>query len=166
MIYRLKELRGDTIPVPQLIFSKLGIAEEYNVRVALYVLATGVTDPEKICADLKLRSRISAESALSFWAGAGLLERYDENAAPGAEPSCSCPHDLGGDRRRKPHRPHDLEPHRLRSDRLCPPADPQRDGKAGQPLRTGGLCPRDRHALRGLCGQPGQAERWPPSSTS
>ena len=42
MIYRLKELKGDTIPVPQLIFSKLGIAEEYNVRVALYVLATGV----------------------------------------------------------------------------------------------------------------------------
>ena len=91
MIYRLKELRGDTIPVPQLIFSKLGIAEEYNVRVALYVLATGVTDPEKICADLKLRSRISAESALSFWAGAGLLERYDENAAPGAEPSAPAP---------------------------------------------------------------------------
>ena len=28
MIYRIKELKGDTIPVPQLIFSKLGIAEE------------------------------------------------------------------------------------------------------------------------------------------
>ena len=91
MIYRLKELKGDTIPVPQLVFSKLGIAEEYNVRVALYVLATGVTDPEKICADLKLRSRISAESALSFWAGAGLLERYEENAAPGDEPSAPAP---------------------------------------------------------------------------
>ena len=39
MIYRLKELKGDTIAVPQLVFSKLGIAEEYNVRVALYVLA-------------------------------------------------------------------------------------------------------------------------------
>ena len=37
MIYRLKEFKGDTIPVPQLIFSKLGIAEEYNVRVALYL---------------------------------------------------------------------------------------------------------------------------------
>ena len=35
MIYRLKELKGDTIPVPQLIFSKLGIAEEYNVRLSL-----------------------------------------------------------------------------------------------------------------------------------
>ena len=91
MIYRLKEMQGDTIPVPQLVFSKLGIAEEYNVRVALYVLATGVTDPEKICADLKLRSRISAESALSFWAGAGLLERYEENAAPGEEPSAPAP---------------------------------------------------------------------------
>ena len=43
MIYRLKELKGDTIAVPQLVFSKLGIAEEYNVRVALYVLATGIT---------------------------------------------------------------------------------------------------------------------------
>lgn len=50
MIYRLKELQGDTIAVPQLVFSKLGIAEEYNVRVALYVLATGITDPDKICA--------------------------------------------------------------------------------------------------------------------
>ena len=47
MIYRLKELKGDTIAVPQLVFSKLGIAEEYNVRVALYVLATGITDPDK-----------------------------------------------------------------------------------------------------------------------
>ena len=68
MIYRLKEFKGDTIPVPQLVFSKLGIAEEYNVRVALYVLATGITDPEKLCADLKLRSKMTAESALSFWA--------------------------------------------------------------------------------------------------
>ena len=97
MIYRLKELRGDAIPVPQLIFSKLGIAEEYNVRVALYVLATGVTDPEKICADLKLRSRISAESALSFWPGAGLLERYDETPRREQSPLL-LPHDLSGDR--------------------------------------------------------------------
>lgn len=91
MIYRLKEQNGDTIAVPQLVFSKLGIAEEYNVRVALYVLATGITDPEKICADLKLRSKMSAESALAFWAGAGLLERYEENAAPGEEPSAPAP---------------------------------------------------------------------------
>ena len=91
MIYRLKEQKGDAIAVPQLVFAKLGIAEEYNVRVALYVLATGVTDPEKICADLKLRSKMTAESALAFWAGAGLLERYEENAAPGEEPSAPAP---------------------------------------------------------------------------
>ena len=61
-----ERIQGDTIPVPQLVFSKLGIAEEYNVRVALYVLATGITDPEKLCADLKLRSKMTAESALSL----------------------------------------------------------------------------------------------------
>ena len=103
MIYRLKELKGDTIAVPQLVFSKLGIAEEYNVRVALYVLATGVTDPDKLCADLKLRSRIS-------------------------------------DRRRQPHRPSDLQPDRLRTDQLCPSADPYRDGKTGEPVCAGRLC--------------------------
>ena len=150
MIYRLKELKGDTIAVPQLVFSKLGIAEEYNVRVALYVLATGITDPDKICADLKLRSRISAESALSFWAGAGLLERYEENAAPGEEPSDPRTHDLGRDRCGQPHRPHDLQPDRLRTDRLCPSADPQGDGKAGQPLYAGGLCAGDRDAVHRL----------------
>lgn len=91
MIYRLKELQGDALPVPQLVFAKLGIAEEYNVRVALYIVATGVTDPDKICADLKLRSRITAETALAFWAGAGLLDRYEENAAPNAEPSAPAP---------------------------------------------------------------------------
>ena len=82
MIYRLKELKGDTIAVPQLVFSKLGIAEEYNVRVALYVLATGITDPDKICADLKLRSRISAESALACWSGTKRTPHRARNPAP------------------------------------------------------------------------------------
>jgi hypothetical protein len=89
MIYRLKPLQGDTVAVPQLIFSKLTVAEEYNVRVALYIIATGITDPDALCANLRLRSRLTAESALAFWAGAGLLERYDENAAP--EPSAPSP---------------------------------------------------------------------------
>lgn len=89
MIYRLKAIQGDSIAVPQLVFSKLGVAEEYNVRVALYILATGITDPDTLCADLRLRSRLTAESALAFWAGAGLLERYEENAAP--EPSAPAP---------------------------------------------------------------------------
>ena len=82
MIYRLKEQKGDAIAVPQLVFSKLGIAEEYNVRVALYVLATGVTDPEKICADLKLRSKMSAESALAFWAATKRTPHRARSPAP------------------------------------------------------------------------------------
>ena len=84
MIYRLKELKGDTIPVPQLIFSKLGIAEEYNVRVALYVLATGITDPDKLCADLKLRHRDGV--ALEF------LDAVDH-----LSPSLSASSSFGGD---------------------------------------------------------------------
>ena len=44
MIYRIKELKGDTIPVPQLIFSKLGIAEEYNVRVCLLYTSDAADD--------------------------------------------------------------------------------------------------------------------------
>ena len=149
MIYRLKELQGDTIAVPQLVFSKLGIAEEYNVRVALYVLATGITDPDKICADLKLRSRISAESAvlLGRCRAAGTLRG---KRGPGCRAQCPRPHDLGRDRRRQPHRPHDLQPDRLRTDRLCPSADPQGDGKAGQPLYAGGLCAGDRDAVHRL----------------
>ena len=80
MIYRLKELKGDTIAVPQLVFSKLGIAEEYNVRVALYVLATGVTDPDKICADLKLRwlsGRVQG-----FWNATRRTPRRAQSPAP------------------------------------------------------------------------------------
>lgn len=88
MIYQLKPQHGDSIAVPQLVFSKLGATEEMSVRVALYVLATHVTDPAAIAADLKLRSRQSAESALAFWAGAGLLEQIDDNAqTPPAEPA-------------------------------------------------------------------------------
>ena len=35
MIYRLKEQKGDAIAVPQLVFAKLGIAEEYNVTLKI-----------------------------------------------------------------------------------------------------------------------------------
>ena len=150
MIYRLKELKGDTIAVPQLVFSKLGIAEEYNVRVALYVLATGITDPDKICADLKLRSRISAESALSFWAGAGLLERYEENAAPGEEPSAPAPMtwaEIAAASRTDPMISSLID---CAQTGFARPLTPQGDGKAGQPLYAGGLCAGDRDAVHRL----------------
>lgn len=158
MIYRLKELKGDTIPVPQLVFSKLGIAEEYNVRVALYVLATGITDPDKLCADLKLRSRMTAESALSFWAGAGLLERYEENAAPGEEPSAPAPmtwQEIAAASRTDPMISSLID---CAQTGFARPADPQRDGKDRPPVFAGWLCPGNRHALRSLCGQQGQAD--------
>ena len=76
--------------MPQLIFSKLGIAEEYNVRVALYVLATGVTDPEKFVPTSNCAAA-SLPKAPSLSGPCRLLERYDENAAPGAEPSAPAP---------------------------------------------------------------------------
>ena len=153
MIYRLKELKGDTIAVPQLVFSKLGIAEEYNVRVALYVLATGVTDPDKLCADLKLRSRISAESALAFWAGAGLLERYEENAAPGAEPSAPAPMrwaEIAAASRTDPMISSLIDCAQTSFARPLTHTEME-------PVCAGRLCTRDCDAVRSLCGQPGQA---------
>ncbi len=78
MLFRLKAIQGDTIAVPQIIFSKLGDTNDANFRVALYILATGTTSAEKIAEDLKLRSKQVAERALLFWAGAGLLEQYTD----------------------------------------------------------------------------------------
>lgn len=87
MTYRLKALPGDSIPVPQLVFSKLGTANEANVRVALYLIATNITDPATIAKDLNLRGKQTAESALAFWAGAGLLEQVAVEAPPAEKPS-------------------------------------------------------------------------------
>ena len=84
MDYRIRPLQGESVAVPQLVFSRLAEADEISVRVALYVLATGVTDAGTIARDLKLRSTHAAESALLWWAGAGLLESV--SAAPAAAP--------------------------------------------------------------------------------
>ncbi len=81
MDFKLKAQTGDTIPVPRLIFARLDSADEISVRVALYILATGTTDPETIARDLKLRSVHAAESALLWWAGAGLLEKVKASNA-------------------------------------------------------------------------------------
>ncbi len=83
MLFRVKPNNGDTIAVPQLIFSKLESTDETSVRVALYILATGNCNAEQIAKDLKLRSKQTAERALLWWAGAGLLEAAeDTNANP------------------------------------------------------------------------------------
>ena len=88
MDFKLKPQTGDTIAVPQLVFARLGEADEVSVRVALYILATGVTDPGAIARDLKLRSIAAAERALLWWAGAGLLEKAVEDPpAPEEKPA-------------------------------------------------------------------------------
>lgn len=87
MVFRIKPNHGDTIAVPQLIFSKLGETEEAHIRVALYLLATGVCDPEQIARDLKLRSKQAAERALLWWAGAGLLESAETTSTASTVPA-------------------------------------------------------------------------------
>lgn len=87
MAYRLKPNPGESIAVPQLVFSRMAAAEENALRVALYILATGVTDPEQIARELKLRSVRTAESLLQWWCGAGLLENTEAAPPPPEKPA-------------------------------------------------------------------------------
>ena len=88
MIYRLKELKGDTIAVPQLVFSKLGIAEEYNVRVALYVLRPASPTrtrsvPTSSCAAASApRAPSPSGRALACWSGTKRTPHRARNPAP------------------------------------------------------------------------------------
>lgn len=85
MTYRIIRQSGDSVAVPQLVFRQLGNADETSVRVALYVLASGSTDPGEIAQALRLKSARAAENALLWWAGAGLLETvHEEGEAPAA----------------------------------------------------------------------------------
>ena len=86
MTYRIVRQNGDSIAVPQLVFHQLPNADEASVRVALYVLATGSTDPRDIAHALHLKSPRAAESALLWWAGAGLLEVVHPEDEPAAAP--------------------------------------------------------------------------------
>lgn len=86
MTYHLCPQNGDSIAVPQLVFANLSRADESTIRVALYILSTGVTDPREIAHALGLKSVRTAENALRWWAGAGLLEADRAPQAPLAEP--------------------------------------------------------------------------------
>ena len=48
MAYRLVENKGDSVAVPQLVIAKLPELEDDWLRVALFVVATGETDPARI----------------------------------------------------------------------------------------------------------------------
>lgn len=87
MMYKLANLSGDTVAVPQLIFSHLARTDGDMIRVALYVLSSGCTDARTIAHDLGLKSVEAANRALQYWAGAGLLEKERgsaQTAAPAA----------------------------------------------------------------------------------
>ena len=74
MTYRLCPQTGDSIAVPQLVFTNLTRATGDHMRVALYILATHSTDPKDIAHALGLKSLQAAQKALDFWHGVGLLE--------------------------------------------------------------------------------------------
>lgn len=83
MTYRLAENKGDSVAVPRLVFAKLPELEDDWLRVALYVLDTGETDPARIAAALRLKGPEQARTALVYWKGAGLLESDGAPAAQG-----------------------------------------------------------------------------------
>ncbi len=85
MTYQLAPWNGETLAVPQLVFNQLARGEENLTRVALYILSTHSTDATEIARALRLKTVSSAQRALDFWYGAGLLEHANQNSA-GPEP--------------------------------------------------------------------------------
>lgn len=83
MGYQLVAQNGDALAVPRLVLAHLPRADGDAVRVALYILDTGETDPAALTRTLGLKSLEAAKRALQYWAGAGLLER--DHAAKAAE---------------------------------------------------------------------------------
>lgn len=85
-MYKPVKDTGDALPVPQLLFSRLAApgASEPRFRVALYVLSAGGATAEDTAAALGLK-RSEVERALSYWEGAGLLQREGQAAAMAAE---------------------------------------------------------------------------------
>lgn len=81
MPYRLIPYAGDTVAVPQLLITKLPDTEDDWARVALYIIATGETDPAAIARALRLKSADRAREAMLYWKGAGLLERCEDAPA-------------------------------------------------------------------------------------
>ncbi|MEG2499641.1 MAG: DnaD domain protein [Oscillospiraceae bacterium] len=81
MGYKIKDGIGDSIAVPQIVFAKLSQLEDDWLRVALFVLSTGNTEPSQISRELRLKSTERAREALVFWKGAGLLCDDSSSAA-------------------------------------------------------------------------------------
>lgn len=91
MTYRLADLGGDSIAVPQLVFHSLARTGGDHVRVALYILATHSTDAREIAGALGLKSTAAAQKALDYWHGVGLLTVDKERSAAAAQPEKAAP---------------------------------------------------------------------------
>ncbi len=78
MTYRLLPQHGDAVRVPQLVIKNLNNGREDYFRVALYLLATGETDPVLLQQALGLKNEAAAVRALTFWQGAGLVEEVKD----------------------------------------------------------------------------------------
>ncbi len=78
-MYKPLKIDGDSLPVPQLVFSRLTTsgAQEGHFRVALYILSTGGAQAEDVAKALGL-SLEKVQAALHYWEGAGLIERQPQ----------------------------------------------------------------------------------------
>lgn len=92
MAYTVVPQHGDSLAVPQVVLNHLAQADGDSVRVALYLLQTGESDPRTLAKVLGLPSMEAARRALQFWAGAGLLEpARGKNAPVAADPATPTP---------------------------------------------------------------------------
>ncbi len=83
-MYKPVGTTGDSVAVPQLLFSRLTSvgADDGRFRVALYVLEKGGADAATLARELRLPAA-KVEAALNYWEGAGLIET---EAPAGAKP--------------------------------------------------------------------------------
>lgn len=85
MAYKLTPQTGDTTAIPQLVMAHLARTDGDTIRVALYILQTGETDPRGLAKTLGLKSIEAAKRALQYWAGAGLLHKERAMPVPEAQ---------------------------------------------------------------------------------
>ncbi len=83
-MYKPTKISGDTVAVPQIVFSRLASAgsDDARFRVALYILGSGGAEASQVAQALGL-SRLQVDAALQYWEGAGVLENH---TPPQAQP--------------------------------------------------------------------------------
>lgn len=80
-MYRVAAEQGDSIAVPQLVFTRLlAPGNEARFKVALYCLQKKEASVDDVAEALRMKLP-EAEKALEYWEGAGLLEKQEEAKA-------------------------------------------------------------------------------------